>query len=107
MDSDNTKDQVSRRGFLGASSGTLAAATGALIAGGAAAQEQTRSVRRANDRSATDPGPTNGPQDAQNPDSTWPPSTDSKSLVRTFKYPFSFANKRPYEGGGSGEGALR
>ena len=31
------------------------------------------------------------------PDSTWPPSTpDSKSLVPTFKYPFSFANKRTY-----------
>ena len=27
--------------------------------------------------------------DAQNHDSEWPPSTDSKSLVPTFKYPFS------------------
>ena len=55
----------------------------------------------------TDPGPGNQPLDAQNPDSTWPPSTDSKSLVPTFKYPFSFANKRVYKGGWSREVTVR
>ncbi|HKB91706.1 MAG TPA: hypothetical protein VKC60_14405, partial [Opitutaceae bacterium] len=53
------------------------------------------------DRSAIDPGPANGPMDAQNPDTAWPPATDSKSLVQNFKYPFSFANKRTYKGGWS------
>jgi oxalate decarboxylase len=59
------------------------------------------------DRSKSDPGPANSPLDEQNPDSTWPPATDSKSLVPTFKYPFSFANKRTYEGGWSREVTVR
>ena len=45
--------------------------------------------------------------DGQNPDSIWPPATDSKSLVQNFKYPFSFANKRIYEGGWSREVTVR
>src|SRR6201984_1978098 len=55
----------------------------------------------------TDPGPANQPLDGQNPDSMWPPSTDSKSLVQNFKYPFSFANKRVYQGGWSREVTVR
>src|SRR5213593_3509075 len=82
----------SRRGFLGASM-TLAAA-GVLAA-------------KAGDRSRSDPGPGNPELDGQNPDSMWPPATDSKSLVPTFKYPFSFANKRTYEGGWSREVTVR
>src|SRR4051812_27479076 len=58
-------------------------------------------------RSKRDPRPANPGADAQNPDSTWPPPTDSKSLVRTFKYPFSLANKRAYEGGWSREVTVR
>src|SRR5207253_5417264 len=53
------------------------------------------------------PGPANHELDGQNPDSTWPPATDSKSLVQNFKYPFSFANKRVYEGGWSREVTVR
>jgi oxalate decarboxylase len=97
MNADSTKDQVSRRGFLGVGSAALATAVGVLSAAGAAAQ----------DRSKTDPGPANPPLDAQNPDSTWPPATDSKSLVQNFKYPFSFANKRTYKGGWSREVTVR
>src|SRR5712675_1889586 len=59
------------------------------------------------DRSKSDPGPANPILDGQNPDSTWPPGTDSKSLVQNFKYPFSFANKRTYEGGWSREVTVR
>ena len=59
------------------------------------------------DRSKSDPGPANPALDAQNPDSIWPPATDSKSLVQNFKYPFSFANKRTYEGGWSREVTIR
>ena len=55
------------------------------------------------DRSMSDPGPANPVLDGQNSDSMWPPRTDSKSLVQNFKYPFSFANKRTYEGGWSRE----
>src|SRR5438552_6910765 len=83
---------LSRRGFLGA--GVTLAAAGVLAA-------------KAGDRSTSDPGPGNPKLDAQNPDSMWPPSTDSKSLVPTFKYPFSLANKRVYEGGWSREVTVR
>jgi oxalate decarboxylase len=61
----------------------------------------------AEDRSQTDPGPKNPDLDGQNADSAWPPATDSKSLVQNFKYPFSFANKRTYEGGWSREVTIR
>src|SRR6266699_2705546 len=84
--------ELSRRGFLGA--GMTLAASGVLAA-------------KASDRSTSDPGPGNQGLDAHNPDSMWPPSTDSKSLVQTFKYPFSMANKRVYEGGWSREVTVR
>ena len=59
------------------------------------------------DRSRSDPGPANTVLDGQNLDSIWPPATDSKSLVQNFKYPFSFASKRTYEGGWSREVTVR
>src|SRR5882724_4798257 len=83
-----------RRSFIG----TAAAAVGSFAA--------SQNVAGA-DRSRTDPGPANPGLDGQNPDSIWPPSTDSKSLVQNFKYPFSFANKRTYEGGWSREVTVR
>src|SRR5258706_13763876 len=86
-------DKLTRRGFLGVGAAALA------VAGIAPAL--------AADRSTSDPGPGNPVLDAQNPDSMWPPGTDSKSLVPTFKYPFSFANKRVYEGGWSREVTVR
>ena len=83
-----------RRSFIG----TAAAAVGSF----AALQKVTGA-----DRSKSDPGPANPGLDGQNPDSIWPPPTDSKSLVQNFKYPFSFANKRTYEGGWSREVTIR
>lgn len=106
MENDNTKDQLSRRGFLGVGSVALAAAAGSLAVNSAIAQEYSAAKPGAG-RHASDPGPANPALDAQNPDSTWPNSTDSKSLVPTFKYPFSFANKRSYEGGWSREVTVR
>src|SRR6202158_425009 len=103
MENDGTKHQLSRRGFFGVGSAALAVAAGTMAVSGGMAQETQRST----DRSATDPGPTNTPLSAQNPDSAWPPATDSKSTIPTFKYPFSFANKRTYEGGWSREVTVR
>jgi oxalate decarboxylase len=88
-----SRDKFTRRGFLGIGSAALA------VAGIAPAM--------AADSSRSDPGPGNPTLDAQNPDSMWPPGTDSKSLVPTFKYPFSLANKRAYEGGWSREVTVR
>jgi oxalate decarboxylase len=107
METEDAKEQLSRRGFLGVGSAALATAVGALSVSGAAAQGQSTAQNAAGDRSKNDPGPANPDLDGQNPDSTWPPSTDSKSLVQTFKYPFSFANKRTYEGGWSREVTVR
>jgi oxalate decarboxylase len=87
------RDKLTRRGFLGIGSAALA------VAGIVPAV--------AGDRSRSDPGPGNPPFDSQNPDSMWPPGTDSKSLVPTFKDPFSLANKRVYEGGWSREVTVR
>ena len=91
----NTKDGVTRRKMM-----LHLAPAAALAAAGIA-------PAMAADRSRSDPGPKNPELDAQNPDSTWPPATDSKSLVQNFKYPFSFANKRTYEGGWSREVTVR
>jgi len=85
---------LTRRNFLG----TMAAA-----AGGFTALQKAVGA----DQSRSDPGPANPALDGQNPDSMWPPGTDSKSLVQNFKYPFSFANKRVYEGGWSREVTVR
>ncbi|HEX9265165.1 MAG TPA: cupin, partial [Candidatus Binatia bacterium] len=83
-----------RRSFIG----TAVAAVGSV----AALQKVVGA-----DRSKSDPGPANPPLDGQNPDSMWPPATDTKELVQAFKYPFSFANKRTYEGGWSREVTIR
>jgi len=85
---------LTRRSFIG----TAAAAVGSFAV--------LQKVAGA-DRSKSDPGPGNQTFDGQNPDSMWPPATDSKSLVQNFKYPFSFANKRTYEGGWSREVTVR
>jgi oxalate decarboxylase len=107
MENVGNKDQMSRRGFLGVGSAALAAVAGGLAAGSAIAQEAQQAGGGQTNRSATDPGPANSGLDPQNPDSAWPPPTDSKSLVPTFKYPFSFANKRTYQGGWSREVTVR
>src|SRR5215475_2645002 len=99
---DNKQEVLSRRGFLCAGSAALATVGGSLAVSGAMGQERPQM-----DRGKTDPGPSNRPLDNQNPDSVWPPDTDSKSLVRTFKYPFSLANKRIYEAGWSREVTVR
>jgi oxalate decarboxylase len=54
----------------------------------------------------TTPRPANRALDEANPDSRVPPLSDIGSLP-VFKYPFSFANKRVYEGGWSREVTIR
>src|SRR6202040_3234551 len=85
--------EVTRRSFLG---------TAAAAAGSFAALQKVIGAGH-----PSDPGPANQTLDGQNPDSAWPAATDSKSLVQNFKYPFSFANKRVYDGGWSREVTVR
>src|SRR5882724_5382390 len=91
--------KLTRRNFLGAA---------AVMAGGLNGPAKVVGAElHGADRNRSDPGPSNPTLDGQNPDSIWPPNTDSKSLVQNFKYPFSFANKRTYEGGWSREVTVR
>jgi oxalate decarboxylase len=89
-----------RRGFLGVGSAALAASGILPIANAAQSSKAT------DDRSKSDPGPTNPALDAQNPDSNMPPISDAGG-VQTFKYPFSIAHKRVHEGGWSREVTVR
>ena len=99
MPNESEKDVLSRRGFLGVSSAALAAA-GIPYVENLSAQEPD--YRSKDNRSTSDPGPTNPGIDAANPDSNIPVPTDAGG-VQTFKYPFSFAHKRLQEGGWSRE----
>jgi oxalate decarboxylase len=114
MSDDGKKDAYSRRGFLGV--GTAALAAAGMLPVNAAGQVQQpypgkeeregKPYPTKDDPSASDPGPTNSPLDAQNPDSFLPPPTDAGG-VQTFKYPFSIAHKRMQEGGWSREVTIR
>src|SRR5258705_13719754 len=99
MSEDSKKDMFSRRGFLGVGSAALAAA-GMLSVADAGAQDQNPNPTNGN-RSKSDPGPKNAEPPPGKGDSQGQPATDSKSLGQTLKNPFSFANKRTYEGGGA------
>jgi len=91
------QDRFTRRSFLQFWPAALAA-VGIAPALRAAGQE-TRA-------SGGDPGPVNPGLDAQNPDSTVPPLTDVGG-VPAFKYPFSLAYKRVFNGGWSREVTVR
>jgi oxalate decarboxylase len=64
------------------------------------------SVRIGRGDTITTPRLTNEALDASNPDSRVPPLSDTGSLP-VFKYPFSLANKRVYQGGWSREVTIR
>lgn len=100
----NETDKVSRRKFL-ADSTALATTVGAL-SGAALAQAGQAAHGAITDKSKSDPGPANAPLDQQNPSSAVPPATDAGS-VPAFKYPFSLAHKRLYDGGWSREVTVR
>src|SRR6266404_5731191 len=103
---DQKKDGLSRRGFLEIGSAAAVTTAGVLLTGTAMSQSSTAGVRTGRTKSLTDPGPTDRPLDGANPDSNVPPLTDAGG-VASFKYPFSFANKRVYEGGWSREVTIR
>ncbi len=61
---------------------------------------------RARQVAAADPGPRNLELDRHNPSAMFPPATDA-GAVSQFKYPFSLAHKRLYDGGWSHEVTIR
>ncbi len=71
----------------------------AAVATGAGAQD--RKTPRSADHhlpNETQPGPNNGPLEAENPNTVFPPETDHGN-VEPFKYPFSLAHTRQEDGG--------
>jgi len=100
MSEPSDKDTLSRRGFLGVSSGALAAA------GILPSDLQQQQPEQYSERARSTPGPTNVALDAANPDSVFPPSTDAGG-VPPFKYPFAFGHKRLHSGGWSREVTVR
>ena len=93
----NDKSPLSRRKFLENTSAALVA-LGGLRAATAAAQ--TSPIRSGDHHliNESEPGPKNQVLDDQNPDSNWPPETDSGGQP-PFKYSFSLSHKRIEEGG--------
>jgi oxalate decarboxylase len=102
MNEGKERSGFSRRGFLGIGGAAFGAAA---MLSATTAQEQN-GLPSTGDENARDPGPTNRALDAQNPDSSLPPSSDAGS-VPSFKYPFSLAHKRVHSGGWSREVTVR
>jgi oxalate decarboxylase len=100
-------NEISRRGFLELGSAAVTGVAGVLaMTGIASAQELVPGVNTGKSTYITDPGPTDKQLDAANPDISVPPPTDAGGLP-TFEYPFSFNNRRVYEGGWSREVTVR
>jgi oxalate decarboxylase len=91
---------LSRRSFLG--KGSTALAMAATLPMMASAQQQGQVKDMSGDshqgKNEAQPGPINKTEDAMNPDSVWPPETDSGGQP-PFKYSFSLAHKRIEAGG--------
>jgi oxalate decarboxylase len=97
MNGNDKNEAVSRRTFLGRTSAMLAtAATLPVIA--AAQQTVDKSGDSHTGINERQPGPVNKTLDAAEPDSAFPPYTDSGGQP-PFKYPFSYAHKRIEAGG--------
>ncbi len=95
--SDIEKDEkkISRRDIFGLGSAAVAAATLTMAVEKTAEAQQQASHAAPNESNR---GPQNRPLAAENPDSEWPPPTDS-GTVKPFKYPFALARKRVLSGG--------
>ncbi len=97
MQEQDNKDGLSRRVFLGKSTAMLAAAAALPLA--AAAQktiDQTKDTHTGVNEQQ--PGPQDKVLESSEPDSVWPPETDSGGQP-PFKYPFAYAHKRVEAGG--------
>lgn len=105
MSGESQKEQWTRRGFLGAGSAALAAASvlGAeKEKSGAEQKAATGDAQAGGGRNTSDPVGLNSVLDSANPSSSHPVSSDAGG-VQTFKYPFSIAHKRQHSGGWSRE----
>jgi oxalate decarboxylase len=107
---------LSRRHFLSSSAAAIAATVAAApLAAAAQAAQNSEPARPAGVQikspdhhlpNEKQPGPINGPLDAENADQVWPPMTDNGS-VQTFKWSFSLAKKEIDSGGWTRQGTVR
>jgi oxalate decarboxylase len=109
------KEVLSRRHFLSNSAVALAATVAAAPLAAAAQQQNSVPARPAGVQvmspdhhlqNEKQPLEINGPLDAENPDSVFPPLTDNGS-VQTFKWSFSLAKKEIDSGGWTRQGTVR
>jgi len=91
---------LSRRTFLGVGSASLASAALASLA--VNAQERSDIEKGEHDHSVSNPGPENKPLLDENPNSNFPPPTDSGNLDPVW-YSFDLTHKRVQEGGWTNE----
>jgi oxalate decarboxylase len=91
---------LSRRTFLGVGSASLASAALASLA--VNAQERTDIEKGEHNHSVSNPGPENNPLLEENPNSNFPPPTDSGNLEPVW-YSFDLTHKRVQEGGWTNE----
>jgi oxalate decarboxylase len=97
MGEKSNPDEFTRRSFIGKTSAVFAvAATSPILA--AAQQTIDKSGDNHTGVNERQPGPRNPTLDQAEPDSVYPPTTDSGGQP-PFKYPFSFAHKRIEAGG--------
>jgi oxalate decarboxylase len=94
-DIENDEKKISRRNIFGLGSAAVAAAALTMVGETTAEAQQPASHTASKE---INPGQQNGPLAAENPDSEWPPPTDSGS-VKPFKYSFSLSRKRIESGG--------
>lgn len=107
---------LSRRHFISSSAAAFAATVAAAPLAAAAQNTQNSEPARPQGvqvmspdhhlPNEKQPGPTNGPLDAENQDAVWPPITDNGS-VQTFKWSFGLAKKEIDSGGWTRQGTVR
>jgi oxalate decarboxylase len=100
QDSKPGTEGLSRRTFLGVGSASLASAALASLA--VNAQERSDIEKGEHDHSVSNPGPENKPLLDENPNSNFPPPTDSGNLDPVW-YSFDLTHKRVQEGGWTNE----
>jgi oxalate decarboxylase len=106
MDEDSQNHRIPRRNMFHIGSAALA---GVSVLAVANAQDIQRKTERSSDHhlpNESNPGPKNGPLEAENPNSAWGPETD-RGTVSPFKYSFALARKRITSGGWTRQVTIR
>lgn len=94
----NDPTQTTRRKFLGVTGAVFASAAASPLLNTQQSSAASSPSSAHNKPNEEEPGANNILLERENPDSSWPPITDS-GTASPFKYPFDFARKRIESGG--------